>query len=101
MVHNKSKRPSIADLQRQLREALAGQVHTYHFADVGLDKASAKHLMASGVVITLTVLGGRDLIPPTLIRDGLSDELISALREDIRRSYMNATAFKPKGLNHG
>jgi hypothetical protein len=92
----KSKR--IADLERQLREALAGQSHVYHFADHGLDKASTKHLMGSGMVITLTVLGGRELIQPTMLRDGMSDELIAALRADFRRSYELANLYKPRGL---
>ena len=86
-----------AQLKRQLDEALATQTHVYHFADAGLDKAGTKHLMGSGVVLTLTVLGGRELIPPTLIRDGLSDDLVAALRAEFVRSYDLATLFKPKG----
>ena len=91
-----SKNAKIAQLQREVMEALAGQIHTYHAADAGLDKASLKHLAASGVVITLTVLGGRELIPPTVLRDGLSGELITALRGDLRRSYALAAMFKPR-----
>lgn len=86
----------ISDLERKLIEALAGQVHNYHFAGEGLNKASKKHLMGSGVVITLTVLGGRELIPPTLLRDGLSEDLIKALRSDFVQGFELATVFKPK-----
>lgn len=86
----------IADLERKLKEALAGQVHTYHFADQALDSATAKHLSASGAVITITALGGREIVGPTLIRDGLSAELIEALRADLRRSYERATQMKPR-----
>lgn len=93
-----AKAQRIAELERKLQEALAGQVHNYHFADAGLDKASTQHLMGSGVVITLTVLGGRELIPPTMLRDGLSNELIAALRADFVRSYELATMYKPKGV---
>ena len=92
------KNTRIADLERKLKEALAGQAHAYYFADYGLGKADTKSLAASGVIITLTVLGGRELIQPTMIRDGLSDELIAALRSDFRRSYQLATLHKPKGL---
>ena len=88
----------IIELQRQLREAKAGSAHVYHFADKALDKASTKHLALSGVVVTMTVLGGRELFDPVLIRDGLSDELIAALRADLARSYELAVMYKPSGL---
>lgn len=88
----------IAKLQRELLEALAGQVHVYHFADAALDKATTKHLMGSGVVVTMTVLGGRELFKPVMIRDGLSDDLVAALRKDLVRSYELATMYKPKGV---
>lgn len=93
-----SKAQRIATLERQLKEALAGQVHTYAIAEAGLSKASKQHLMASGVVLTLMVLGGRELFPPTLLRDGLSDEFIAALRNDLKASYELATLHKPKGV---
>lgn len=92
----KTKTARIAELQRQLKEALAGQAHTYHFAAAGLEKASTQHLVGSGVVLTLTVLGGRELFSPVLLRDGLSDPLIAALRADFARGYELATRFKPK-----
>lgn len=97
MKPKQTKAKRIEELERKLKEAEAGQVHVYHFADSGLNKADTKSLAASGVVITLTVLGGRELIPPTMLRDGLSDELIAALRADFVRSYKLATLFKPKG----
>lgn len=87
----------IQDLERKLKEALAGQAHVYHFAEVGISKASTDHLMASGVVLTLTALGGREICEPVLIRDGLSKETIAALRADLQRSFELATLYKPKG----
>jgi hypothetical protein len=92
----KTKDQRIVDLERKLMEALAGQSHVYHFADAALGKANSRHLTASGVVITMTVLGGHELFPPVLMRDGLSDELIEALRVDFRRCYALATLYKPK-----
>jgi len=88
-------------LERQLREAKAGSAYVYHFADKALDKASTKSLALSGVVVTMTVLGGRELFSPVLIRDGLSDELIAALRADLARSYELAVMYKPSGLKKG
>lgn len=86
----------IVELQRKLLEALAGQVHTYHFASEGLRKANTTALAGSGVVLMITALGGREIVGPTLIRGGLSDETIAALRKDLKRSYYDAIAFVPK-----
>ena len=91
-----TKAQRITELERKLREVEAGQAHVYHFADATLDKASTDHLAASGVIVTLTVLGGREIHSPVLIRDGLSKETIAALKGDLRRSYDLAVAFKPK-----
>ena len=85
-----------AILQRKLKEAIASQVHVYHFADLALDKLSTDNLTGSGVVLELTVLGGRKGIEPTLIRDGLSKETIKAIQNGLKRSYDLATMFKPK-----
>lgn len=84
-------------LQRKLKEAIASQVHVYHFADIALNKLSTDNLAGSGVILEITVLGGRTGIEPTLIRDGLSKETIEAIRADLKRSYDIATIFKPRG----
>lgn len=91
-----TKTERIAKLERELRESAAGSAHVYHFADASIGKASTDHLMGSGVVLTLTVLGGREICSPILIRDGLSKETIEALKADFRRSYALATMYKPK-----
>lgn len=88
----------IAELERKLREAEASQVHRYHFADATIDKASISRCMGSGVVISLTFLGGKEVFDPVMIRDGLSEETIQALKSDFRRSFVTATEFKPKGV---
>ena len=38
------------------------------------------------------------VIDPVMIPGGLSRETIEALRADFRRGFMDATAFKPKGV---
>ena len=98
MKPKQTKSQRIAELERKLREAEAGQAHVYHFASAGIDKASIKHLASSGAVLTLTYLGGREIFSPVMIRDGLSDETIAALKTDFVRSYELATLHKPKGL---
>ena len=89
------KRKTRNQLEREVLELKAQLASTYHFASVSIKKASTDHLMASGALLQLTCIGGRELISPTLIRDGLSPETIEALQKDIKRSYELATAFKP------
>ena len=92
------KTDRIAKLTRERDEALAGQVHTYHFASYALNKLSTYHLATSGLILSITVLGGREPFDPVMIRDGLSKETIAALKADLVRSYNLAIAFKPEGV---
>ena len=92
------KTDRIAKLTRERDEALAGQVHTHHFASYALNKLSTDHLAVSGVILSITVLGGREPFDPVLIRDGLSKETIAALKADLVRSFNAAIAFKPEGV---
>ncbi|MRN79440.1 hypothetical protein [Brucella sp. 10RB9210] len=95
MEKTKKAKQTKADLRRKIAELEAQLVHTYHFADAELHKAG--NLVGSGVVLRLTALGGREIINPTLIREGLSPDTIAAIRADLLRSYEVATVFKPKG----
>lgn len=88
----------IKELERLLVEAKAQQTRVYHFADIGVVGASTNSYTGSGVILTITGLGGKELIPPTLIRNGLSVESIEALRADIRRSYLDSISLKPRGV---
>ena len=72
---------------------------TYHFADAQIIKADQKRFMASGVLLRLYANNGPEIIPPVMIKDGLSDDTISALRADFRRSYELATVFKPANID--
>lgn len=92
-----TKNDRIAKLTRERDEALAGQVHTYHFASHALNMLSTDHLAGSGIILSITVLGGREPFSRVLIRDGLSEEAIAALKVDLVRSYNTAIAFKPEG----
>lgn len=92
----KKKTETRADLQRKIRELNAQLVHVYHFATAELHKAGTNHMMASGVLVTLHALGGREIVTPVVIKDGFSDATIEALRADMVRSYELAVMFKPK-----
>ncbi len=91
MTTTKTK-PTKAALQRQILELTAQLAHVYHFADATISKAGTNYLMASGVLLQLTGIGGKEIILPVMIKDGLS----AAIRKDIARSYDLAVAFKPK-----
>ena len=88
------KRKTRAQLEREIIELKAQLTPTYHYASKALEKASTDHLMASGALLQLTALGGRELISPVVIRDGLSPEAIKALQEDLKRSYALSTLYK-------
>lgn len=93
----KTKTPTRADLARKIMELEAQLAHRYYFNSAELHKAGTDHMMASGVLVQLHALGGRRLIDPMVIKDGLSDDTIAALQRDILRSYESAVALKPKG----
>lgn len=86
----------IQTLERKLMETQAQLIHVLHFSCADLNKASMDKMHGSGVIITLTALGGRQLIEPTLITNGLSDTTIQALKADMVRSFEYKTEFKPK-----
>jgi hypothetical protein len=86
----------IVDAEWKAKAHLAGQVHQYHFAEAAVSKLTTKAYTTSGVILTLESLGGKMLVEPVIIRDGLSDELILALRRDLYRSYELATLLKPR-----
>lgn len=92
----KKKTETRAELERKVKELSAQMAYIYHFASADLHKAG-DCLVASGVLVTLHALGGREIVPAFVIRDGLSAETIAALRADLVRSYNGAVAFKPKG----
>lgn len=92
-----TKKERIAKLTRERDEALAGQIHTCHFASYELNKLSTDLLTGSGLILSITLLGGRKPFHPVMIRDGLSKETITALKADLVRSFNAEIAFKPEG----
>lgn len=95
MTKIKKPKPTKAQLARKVKELEAQLASSYHFAGCTIDKASTDYLMASGVLLELTFLGGRQAITPVVIKDGLSKETIAAIKADMRRSYDLAVQFKP------
>lgn len=93
----KTKSQRIIELERQLKEAQAYQIHTHYFASTELDKFGIDKMMGSGVILELSTLGGRTVLTPVMISDGLSPETIAAIKADLVRSYNKMVEFKPKG----
>ena len=69
----------------------------YAFASQQISGAGTEKRMASGVLLQLTGIGGKEIIPPVMIKDGLSGETIDAIKKDLVRSYNLATTFEPQG----
>lgn len=82
----KPKKPTYKELERHLQELRAQFPHAAAHAMKDIAGASNGHLTGSCVVLTLTALGGREIICPVAIRDGLSLATIDAIRADLRRS---------------
>ena len=87
----KSKKLTYNQLLQKVKELRAELPISYTMANSTIDKASVDKLMASGVMLQLTGIGGREIIEPIIIRDGLSKETIDAIKADIKRSFAIAT----------
>ena len=93
------KKPKVtrAVLLRKLAEMEAQLSSTYHFADANLSRVEYPKLLASGVILRLTILGQNETVEPVCIRGGLSPETVDAIRADLKRSYDESIEFKPSG----
>jgi len=83
-----------ADLQRRVMELESQLASRAAAASAEVCKAGDS-LMGSAVILHLVALGGREIVAPVAIRDGLSAETIAAIKADLRRSYDLATLIKP------
>ena len=86
MAKQKPKTKTKAELERKIVELSAQMPHAYSHAKEQIKKVGAEHLMASGVLLRLTFLGGVEAINPVVIKDGLSTTTIMAIISDIERS---------------
>lgn len=83
----------LAAAQRRVAELKAQLAGTLGAAFDAVPKAAECH--GSAVILTLTALGGREIIPPVAIRDGLSQKTVTAIQDDLRRSFELATLVSP------
>jgi hypothetical protein len=89
MTKTKAVKATKAELRRKVFE-LETQIASRCKAALREIPQFESNVFGSGVILQLTVLGGRAL-PPVCIRDGLSRESVIALSADIERSYGIAT----------
>ena len=87
------KRMTLKDAKARIRELEAQDVLTYRMAYEQIAKANQTRFMASGVILSLTALGNKELVEPVMIADGLSAATIAAIQDDIRRSLELRLAF--------
>jgi hypothetical protein len=91
---SKALKAEIAALERKLFEAKAQYAATLGVAFDALPKAATEY-HASGVILEISAIGGKAIIPPVMIRDGLSNATVKALQADIARSFELATLVNP------
>ena len=96
-LKKKTKSQRIVELERKLYESGSYRIYRHHFASKALDKLSTDRLLGSGVVLSLTKVGGEMPFEPVMICNGLSKETIAALKADLARSFNYATEMKPDG----
>jgi hypothetical protein len=91
----------VASLKAQLKmvgehnQYKASLIHTYHFAGSELLKCNQQKFMGSGVIIEMRSLSGKSLMMPVMIKDGLSNNTINSLLDDMQRSFESAIEFQP------
>lgn len=96
-MSNKSKKALEAELElanlraKELEAQLAGRIAASYDA---VNHTVDYH--GSAILLTITGLGGKVIVPTVAILDGLSQASVEALREDLKRSYRLATIASQK-----
>ena len=95
MIKARKKIARIKELERKNRELEAQLAYVYHYAKHGIAKTDRSQMTGSGIVVQLHWLGGKEVCPAFLMKDGFSKATIEALTEDLKFSYERAVEFKP------
>lgn len=85
----------ISELQNKLFVSEASQLHNLHFASADIQKAIDSKMQGSGVILSIKALNGTDIVQPTMIVNGLSQETIPAIKADLQKAYEYTIALKP------
>lgn len=76
-----------AQLEKDLLQFKSMDIMTLAMAHGDALKLGKDKYMASGVIVSVRDLSGKTVLQPVMITDGFSQELIEALRRDIKRTY--------------
>ena len=87
-------------LTRERDEALAQIPYRHAFASNALHKLSTDRLLGSGVILSLTLLGGQQPFEPVMISNGLSNETIKALRNDLFVAFSTTPKSSPRSFKY-
>ena len=93
----KKPKETKAMLRRRILELESQMAFTFVMALNGIKQATESRYMASGILLQLTAIGGKEIIPPTMIKDGFKPETIEAIAAEIQKSSDLTVAHnKPK-----
>jgi hypothetical protein len=90
------KRETASELRKKVSDFEVQMAGTCAFALGELNSAGDK-LFGSAAILEIKALGGRQIVRPVAIRDGLSAKTIEAIKDDLRRSFAVATNYVVAG----
>jgi len=76
----------IRALRAEVRMLRAQDVMAINNAIREIKRLTQDRFMASGVIMSFTDLRGKELVEPVLVQDGLSDDTISSIKDDLERT---------------
>ena len=85
-MNTSPKRKTNAELVQRIKDLEAQLPFSHRSALNDIGKAG-ETLMASAAVLHITALGGRSIVAPVAITNGLSKATIDAIKADIARSF--------------
>lgn len=80
------KQKTRKELYNEIKVLKAGQLYTLKTASEELNKCGCDKYMASGLIVTITDLSGREVVKPFMCADGLETETIKALQIQIKKT---------------
>lgn len=81
--------------ESKIEEASSSAIHNYHFTSNEILRLNADRYLGSAVIIAMFDLKGKPLFKPTSIVDGLSNNTINCLLDDLQRTFDHRIEFKP------
>lgn len=88
-----TKKKTRKQLELEIKTLEAQLSSSYHFADAYIKKLTRERLMASGILVQITYLNGKEAVTPFVAKDGFSDETITALRKELKYSFDRSVEF--------